>query len=149
MTQLVKIAGKMKVWKKVLAAIVFFFLAAGGYGWYLYTKSPADIRKMDADFSIHASRLVNDFKQDESKAVERYVDKILIVSGRIAAIEKNKGQITIALDAGDPMCYVACSFYSNEINSPGNLVPGATIQVKGNCTGMLTDVVLNKCSLVH
>ena len=149
MTQLVKNDGKMKKWQRALAAIVVFFLAAGGYGWYLYTKSPADIRKMDADLSIHASRLVNDFKQDESKAVERYVDKILIVSGRIAAIEKNKGQITIALDAGDPLSYVACSFYNNEINSSGNLVPGATIQVKGNCTGMLTDVVLNKCSLVH
>lgn len=149
MTQPVKRSGKMKKWQKVFAVIALLALAAGSYGWHLYTKKPADIRKMTADFSISASRLVSDFKQDEARAVERYVDKILIVSGRITDIERGMEQITIALDAGDPLHYVTCNFYSDEINSIHNLVPGNTIKVKGSCTGILTDVVLNKCSLVR
>lgn len=137
----------MKKWQKVLVVIVVLVVAAGSYGWYLYTKKPADTREMKADYELQASQLVNEFRQNEAKAVERYVDKVLIVSGKIASIENNNDQTTIALDAGDPMSYVTCSFYRDESRLPGNLAAGSEIKVKGNCTGILTDVVLNKCSL--
>ena len=140
----------MKILKRIIF-ILFLLVSAGlGYGWYLYNKQPVDIRERNAQLEITARELLRSFQQDEVVATRNYVDKVLIVSGNVSSIQFNSaGLPTVFLEGGDPFANVACSFYGSESNNVKQIRPGTFIRVKGNCTGILMDVVLNKCSMAE
>jgi hypothetical protein len=136
-------------WKKIMAAIIVMLLAGASYGWYLYNKKPADTRRQTATTEIGAVALVKSFQQDEAEANRQYVDKLIIVSGKITGANIDAGgHATVFLDTGDPLAAVTCSFYNEEVETVKKMAVGSVVRVKGICTGILTDVILNKCSLV-
>lgn len=139
----------MKKWKKILAAIMLTGFAAVAYGFYLYYKMPADIRKQTADYVLPAATLLADFNKNEADANHKYLDKVLAVKGKISEIKIDQAtsQSTITLDAGDPLAAITCSFYNEEAASVKKLIEGTEVVIKGKCTGKLMDIVLNKCSI--
>jgi RecG-like helicase len=139
----------MKTWKKILLALVIIGFAAAGYGFYMYNKKPADVRTKAADFEMAAAALVADYNKDETAANLKYLDKVIDVKGTIAEVKLDSatGQATVILDSGDPMAAVTCSFYNEEAAAVKTLKKGAEVVIKGNCTGKLLDVILNKCSI--
>lgn len=136
-------------WKKTGLIIFLLILVSAGVISYLYYKKPADIRKSTADQETTAALLLKDFSDNEAAANARYLDKVIVVEGNISKIELNEGNPTVFLDTGDPMAAVTCSFYETEIPLLKNLKIGTTVKIKGLCTGMLMDVVLNKCSIAE
>jgi len=140
----------MKILKRIIFILLVLVSAGLGYGWYLYNKQPVDIREQKAQIEITAGDLLRSFQQDEVTATRNYVDKVLIVSGNVSNIQFNSaGLPTVFLEAGDPFASLACSFYGSESHNVKKIRPGTFIRVKGNCTGMLVDVVLNKCSMAE
>jgi tRNA_anti-like len=138
----------MKTWKKLLYAFLVIFFAAAGFGFYLYNKKPADVRKLSAKYELSAASLVDDFNKDEKAATVKYLEKVIAVTGKVSDVKLDAtGQATVFLDSGDPLAGVTCSFYDEEAKSIKGLQKGATVTIKGNCTGKLMDVVLNKCSI--
>jgi hypothetical protein len=138
----------MKTWKKLLYAFLVLFFAAAGFGFYLYNKKPADVRKLSADYTFTAASLVADFNKDENTATKKYQEKVIAVTGKVTDIKIDvTGQATVFLDSGDPLSGITCSFYDEEAKSLRGLQKGATVTIKGNCTGKLMDIVLNKCSI--
>ena len=140
----------MKILKRIIFLLLVLVSAGLGFGWYLYNKRPLDIREQHAQMEITAGDLLRSFQQDEVAATRKYVDKVLIVSGKVSNIQFNSmGLPTVFLGAGDSLASVACSFYGSEFDNVKEIRPGTFIRVKGNCTGILMDVVLNKCSMVQ
>ena len=138
----------MKKWKKILLSLFVIGLVVGGIAfWYVDTKKPADIRKMEANFEITSTKLVADFNANEDSANKKYMDKVIAVSGKISDITVDSSKATVILESGDPMAAVTCSFYDDEASKVKQLQKGASVTIKGNCTGKLMDVVLNKCSI--
>jgi RecG-like helicase len=139
----------MKTWRKILGAVVLIAMGAAAYGFYLYNKKPADVRKLPADFEMAASALVADFSKDETAANHKYLDKVIAAKGKITEVKLDaaSGQATVTLDTGDPLAAVTCSFYNEESTVVKKLQAGTEVVVKGKCTGKLMDVVLNKCSI--
>ena len=124
-------------------------IIATGYGFYQYNRQSTDIRNESADIKIGAVDLVQAFNRDEENANRKYVDKVLLVTGKLKYVEYNSsGQATMLLDAGDPLVSVICSFYEEETPALKSIAPGANVEVKGVCNGKLMDIVLNKCSMV-
>lgn len=135
-------------WKKVLAALLLVVVLIAAVIAYFYYKKPADIRQSAAHYETTASDLLAAFNNNEATANARYLDKVVTVEGAISKIDLDGGNPTVFLETGDPMASVTCSFYETEIAALKNLKAGTTIKVKGVCTGILMDVVLNKCSIV-
>ena len=132
----------------MLLLFLVISFAAAGYGFYLYHKKPADIRKETARYEISAAGLVDAFSKDETSANQKYLDKVIAVTGKVADVKiDSAGQATVFLDSGDPLAAVTCSFYNEEAATAKMVLRGAAITVKGKCTGKLMDVVLNKCSI--
>lgn len=140
----------MHLWKKIILAVFVLALAAAGYGWYQYQKAPPDIRQEKAGIEIGAVDLLIAFQQDEPAANSKYVDKVLIVSGSVTGVQTDSsgGHTTVYLQTNDLMAAVTCSFYQDD-EGVKKIKTGSTARIKGVCTGMLTDVILNKCSLVE
>ena len=139
----------MRSWKKIVTGILLLALAAAGYGWFQYQKPPPEIREQKAGREITAVELLKAFQQDEMAGNTKYVDKVLIVSGTVTGIQTDSsGQATVSLQTNDGMAAVTCSFYQDDAGVK-KLKTGSGARIKGICTGMLADVVLNKCSLVE
>lgn len=139
----------MRSWKKILIGVIILVLAAAGYGWFQYQKAPPDIRKQKGGIEITAVDLLKAFQQDETAANAKYVDKILIVAGTVTEIQTDSSdQATVYLQTNDLLAAVTCSFYQHD-EAVKKIKAGSPARIKGICTGMLTDVVLNKCSLVE
>jgi RecG-like helicase len=139
---------KNKRWKKILTIIAVLVLAVGGYGYYLYNKKPADVRKQSSKFEVTATALVTEFSTDENAANRKYLDRVISVKGRVSEVSTDTtGKATVFLETGDPMSAVTCSFYDEEAASAKALNKGTEVTIKGKCTGKLADVVLNKCSI--
>lgn len=139
----------MKPWKKIGIAILFIAIATAGYGIYQYNKKPKDIKEAAAQVTIEAPVLVADFEANETSAAQKYVDKIITVTGTVTDVKvDSSGNSTVFLDGQHPVTAVTCSFYENEKSKVQSIKPGATIKIKGLCTGKLIDVVFNKCSIV-
>lgn len=139
----------MKQWKKIGLALFIIALTAAAYGYYLFNKKPADVRKISAQYTLTAAALLEDYNKDETAANLKYLDKVISVKGKVTEIKIDTatGQATVILDSGDPMAAVTCSFYDAETAAVKQLQAGAEVIIKGKCTGKLMDVVLNKCSI--
>lgn len=138
----------MKKWKKILFGFLIIILAAAGYGLYLYKKKPADVRTLAAKYELSAALLAADFNADETAANKKYLDKVISVKGSVSDIMvDSSNQATVFLDSGDPLVAVTCSFYDDEATTARSIPKGTVVTIKGMCTGKLTDVVLNKCSV--
>jgi len=133
--------------KKAVIFVVIVVTLGGFYGVYQYKKKPTDTHDERADFEIKAIDLVKEFSKNESAGTKKYVDRILIVTGRVREVDTASS--TLFLDGSDPLVSITCSFYANETKQLQKLQPGDSVQVKGKCTGKLIDIVMNNCIIIN
>ena len=141
--------------KRFLAILlVIVLLAAGWYGYKLYTGKVPSLTEVKADAIINATDLIAAFEKDSASANKQYLGKILEVSGNIKSLEKESSTISLGNSEGNSS--VRCSLDSAFVNEIDNLDPGSAITIKGNCTGYMpdetglglgSDVILNRCVL--
>ena len=143
--------------KRLLLAVLFLVLVGGGYGLYKYFQPVPGVAGLETDFELSATDLFSEYLENEARADSMYVRKILEVSG--AVIDKSEEWKSIdgdsvlvqsvLLDGGDGMTGVACQFAELPEKSNWNEIqPGSSIRVKGECNGMLFDVVLSRAVLL-
>jgi len=122
-------------------------LVSGLYFKYMPDKN---LNKVKADFVLPANKLFNEFDNNEGQANKKYMDRVIEVSGNIAEInEDQKGAKVITLKNKDDFSGVLCTLIENETTTLNNYKINQPIKIRGVCTGMLMDVVLNKCVIVE
>ena len=99
------------------------------------------------DIEVSARKLYADYQANEIAADETYKGKILQVSGTIRDIGNDlldNAYITIAGDQyfGDVQCFIA------DKSVVAKLRKGARITVKGECDGLLMNVILQRTIVV-
>jgi hypothetical protein len=138
----------------IIGGIVLVMLMAAVYGWYQYNRTVQPLSNVDADFSVNATALINEFVSNEDSANKKYLNKILSVKGMIKNVETGSGTGTIVLGDTTDMSAVRCVLDSSAAHSiADSLQKGRIITVKGAITGfnkdetgMLgSDVQLNRC----
>jgi len=102
-----------------------------------------------ADYTLQSERLVAEFEKNEAKANQKYMDKVVEVQGIIAEISADqKGATVVALRNVDAFSGVLCTLNEDAGKAMQSYTVGKPIKIRGVCTGMLMDVVLNKCVIV-
>jgi cytochrome c-type biogenesis protein CcmE len=132
-----------KVIYGILALILFLFIA-----YFIVLNLPQSSTKdKEASIKIEASILFDEFSTKEKKANQNYNGKIIEVTGQVRAISTDKkGDMVIILNTNDMIGGVLCTFE----NKPKSAIKeGQTVIIKGQCSGLLMDVVLNKCNIVN
>lgn len=137
----------MKTSIKITLFVVFFIAVAGiGAALYMYNLKPADLSKATADYAVSASTLQSDFEKDEAGATTKYVNKVIEVTGSVAAVLTNSDKsFTVSLLTENKSAFVICTFVAMDVNPI--LKVGEIITVRGKCSGILMDVLLNDCVL--
>lgn len=136
----------MKKYIKYAAVLV---LAAGAFGYYYVNKPKASLENKQPDVIISPQKLLEDFTSDEQQANAKYLDKIIEVSGKVSSknVDKNR-KVSILMDTGDPMSSVTCELNPGQVEKSSGFDQGSFIEVKGKCTGMLSDIILVDCVIL-
>lgn len=137
--------------KRLLISLSVIGLLIVGIVLYLWLLPPADTGKMEADLQLPAAELYQSYQEDEIAGNRQYIDKIILVEGRVAEkLQDEQGAPVLLLREGAaPFGGVMCTLDKREAEKAANLKTGDLVRVKGQCTGMLMEVVLNKCVLVE
>jgi len=125
--------------KKLAFIASILILSAAIYGYYLYNKPVASVSNQTAALTLNAKELLAAFETDEEAANSAYLDKLILVKGKVSKIAEGEKNHSIYLETSNMMSSIICELESG-VNH--NLKPGDNTSIKGICSGYLMDVVL-------
>ena len=128
--------------KKILFFIGILLLCLAGWGYYIYNKPRTGVAGKQPDITITAADLYKQYSDNEAAANQKFLNKIISVTGAAEEINKSDSTYTILLKSDTDMGGISCSLFDNKTA----IVPkGKPVTVKGKCTGYLMDVALTDC----
>lgn len=135
--------------KRIVILIALLALVGGGwYAWREYNRTAAPTGELEAAETIEAAALLQAYTTDESAANARFNGKVLLVSGTVREVKApENGLVDVVLETGDPLAGVVCQFAQADV--PASLTAGTPARIKGISTGLLMDVVLQRCAIVE
>jgi hypothetical protein len=138
--------------KKILLLLFAIALIASAFYIYKqYNRKNADLRSMKPQFTIEAGELIAAFDKDSASANRKYINKVVLVNGKVKTIDANGNPVVIALGNPGEMSSVLCSMDSTYAAEYANLREGEAVSIKGMCIGgetqdlFGTDVKMNRC----
>jgi hypothetical protein len=140
----------MKKFLKIIL-IVIFIIAVLLAGVYLYLRFMPEksISNQKADFSLSATKLAEEYETNSTGSDRKFIDRIIEVTGVISEITiDQKNSVVFILSDKASSTGVLCTLNEKFHKKINRYKIGDTITVKGTCSGMLFEVVLNKCIIV-
>lgn len=137
--------------KYIIGIIVIAILAGAGIGLKMFFKPHAEISKLNIDFQVNASELMNEFQQNEATATTKYSEKVLEITGKFVAKNKlENGTDILVLE--DEMQGISCQLDSvwakrNQATIQA-LVTGQPVKIKGICKGYLMEIKVSPAVIV-
>ena len=133
--------------KKLRAFIIIlliFIVGSFTVGYIIWNKPQRKVEN-EKGIEVTSAQLVKDYQANEAEANKKYLDKAIQVTGTVSDIKNNQdGNSTIMLASDDVFAGVLCTLKEK----PVNVTSGATITIKGICSGMLSDVRLREAIIV-
>ena len=123
---------------------LFGVLAATVIGYRLYNK-PHRSAATETAIVVNAEKLAGAYEKDETASNKKYLGQVLQVAGTVSDVSVNQQHKTVIILTGSDMSGVQCSLLDE---TPG-VKKGQALIVKGFCAGYLTDVILDRCVIVH
>jgi cytochrome c-type biogenesis protein CcmE len=136
----------MKPYVKI--ALLAVLLIAGVslvIGLSMYFKKHSDLASTKPDYVITATALQKEFEDNEKTASEKYIKKVIEVSGIVASVSQDSSHTNISLKTESDLSSVICTFTGSDLS---NLKTGENVTIRGECSGFLMDVLLNYCALI-
>jgi len=134
MTEPVK---KKKPWlKRILTAFLVLVVILAGIYWYVATEEFSDTKSRDADYTVKAVELINEFVKNDSAANKKYTEKIIMVNGRISELEAPDTS-AVNVKFIDPVSgsFIIFAFQDSHLAEGKNLKVGDSVSIKGSCSG--------------
>lgn len=130
---------------KILIYFVITLIVVLGIGYLVVRNMPkASTKNVKAELSITAEDLYSQFSVNEGKANKDFIGKVITVEGDlIDSFTDEQGNPAIILGNQDSDL-VFVTLYSSESEKLSSLPMDQKIKIKGTCTGMLSEVTINK-----
>jgi hypothetical protein len=133
---------------KIALFVVFFMAVAGiGVALYFYNLKPANLQNVAPVYTLMAADLQKAFEKDEALATEKYVNKVVDITGMVITVLSGEGNTyNISLNTGNRMTFIICTLQKTEGVRMPNV--GENITIRGTCSGYLMDILMNNCVIV-
>ncbi|HXB32670.1 MAG TPA: hypothetical protein VNV35_04585 [Puia sp.] len=126
--------------------IVLLILIAAAWAYHLYVKPHESAADETTDFTISADSLYQQYRNDEHSADQKYLGKVVEVSGKLAEIQRSGNSEIWILSPQPGGGGINCQLFAGTKVDP-EPKSGDVVTVKGRCTGFLMDVNLADCVL--
>lgn len=136
--------------KKLILPLLVLIAGGVAVGYYMWNKPPATVDRKTPDYTLDSQTLYADFQKNEDTANARYLGKVIQVTGVIQEIVPGEDlRMQVILETGDIMSRINCVMEETHAQFlQRNLKKGDTVTIKGFCTGMLDDVIIDRCIVV-
>lgn len=140
----------MNKFLKYFLYVIVAVIILGGIAWFAFLNVPkASSKGKTAEFTIPATELFQAFEANETASNAKYIGKIIEVSGTIEEISTDEQGAPVVLLAGaGDFGGVLCTLEGSQAAKIKTKDFGDEITIKGVCTGMLMEVVVNKGIIV-
>lgn len=126
--------------KKIILLVFFLLVLVGGY-FYVY-KEHRDIAKEEVSYDIAVPALFSEYQSKESAANAKYLDKTIVVSGKVSSL--NKETQSLVLDE---------KLFAKFLDKmPNTIEPNSQIKVKGRLIGydsLLEEIKMDQCIILN
>lgn len=108
-----------------------------------------NIAREPVDYSFTAQNLANEYEKNPVGSDNKFIDRIIEVTGVISEIstDQNNSVVFILRDKGSTIG-VLCTLSTKSTKKASRFKIGDKVKVRGACSGMLFEVVLNKCAII-
>jgi len=131
--------------KKIFLAGIVVAIIGAFVAYSMYNKPHRDIATEKTSFTVTSNQLFDDFENDEKLANEKYLDKVIEVTGTIIEINKDQtGNQVVTIGAENAMLGGVLGTMKNNTS----LKIDQEVTLKCKCTGFLMDVVLTECTQI-
>lgn len=136
--------------KKLFLLALIIAIVAGAVGYYMYNKPPEGVSGKKPAYEVTPAALLADFQNNEEAANAKYLGKVVQLNGTILEIIPGEDMVMqVILDTGDLMARVSCMMAEDHNKFlERKLKKGDTVSIKGYCTGVIMDVVVDRCVVV-
>ncbi len=140
----------MNKFVKILLYIIIGLLVILGISYIVFRNVPkASTKNIEAEVSITATQIFDQFTANEAKATKDYSGKIITVEGTLTdSFTDEQGNPAIIIGNADTDLVFA-TLYPSEEEKISSMQINDPIKIKGSCTGMLTEVTINKAVIVE
>jgi peptidoglycan hydrolase CwlO-like protein len=124
---------KVKVLLIVLIVIVSGFFAYN----YVMTSGARDLETEKSEFTVEASKIIEEFTNNSESATTKYLNKAVEISGKVTAIDKNVVTINETI--------------SCQLKVKTAITLNSDVVIKGRVTGyddLLEELKLDQCLIV-
>jgi hypothetical protein len=130
----------------IIAVIVLFF--AGSF-LYMRFMPEKNVLKETTDFTLSASNLAIEYENNPSVSDKKFIDRVIEVTGVISEISTDQNKcLVFILREKESATGVLCTLSKKASKKAIRYKKGDTITLKGTCSGMLFEIVLNNCIIV-
>ncbi len=124
----------------------------GAFGAYYYTfhMPHKNTFNLKPEYTVKAQNLFSSFDDDEDKANEKFLGKIIEVEGKVVGVKKfnNNYEISLLDDMEGVTCLVDSNYAVQQKAILDNIKTDDIIKIKGQCNGYLMGVKLDRCVVV-
>lgn len=106
---------------------------------------PATVWEQKTEVKVDARALFDEFVQDEQGANEKYLNKIVEVSGEVSTTQASNGSNSVVLRTNDPTYGVRCRLERGPGEDVKNYKVGQSLTLKCVCSGYVQDVEMVQC----
>ena len=130
--------------RTILWIVLLLLIVVGGvYGWRQYQKPHASAGDESAFATVNADTLYHQYQSDEHAADQKYMGKVIEVTGKLVEIQHSGNAEIWILSTQAGGGGINCQLFPGAKEAAPK--PGEAVTVKGRCTGFLMDVNLADC----
>ena len=145
--------------KKIIVAVILLAILGAGIGLFMKNKKVEGLEDATPSYTISATQLFEEFAQNETAALNKFRNKVLLVEGAIKDVMPVNDSIASVLLSGDEsgLGNIKCGLGKDYIAAAKELNVEETIRIKGICSGIskiedfgitILDVELSRCVVV-
>lgn len=125
-----------------IALVSAFFV----YRWV--NKPVADVSEAVCEIKISAVELFDSYMNNESKADSIYTGQLIEVFGKVRSISAEGSNKSLMLETNDMLFGIDCAIDSTHHDKLKSLTEGQDVTIRGECSGILSDVVMVRCIIL-
>ncbi|MFM8916971.1 MAG: OB-fold protein [Bacteroidota bacterium] len=92
--------------------------------------------------------ITNNYNNNESKADSIYTGQLIEVFGKVKSISADGSNKSLMLETNDLLFGIDCAIDSTYHDKLKSLTEGQDITIRGECSGILSDVVMVRCIIL-
>ena len=130
------------LWVGILLLVI---IVVAAYAWHLYQKPHESAAGEAAAVAINADTLYHQYQQDERAADQKYMGKVIEVSGKLSEVQ-HAGDAEIWILSTQPGGGgINCQLFPGSVQADKEPRVGDAVTINGRCTGVLMDVNMADC----